>query len=394
MVKKLNLSEAAKEILDANVMSKRSQDTQKGVGNSTLPTGVAYGQKDAGKIGDSPEKEDDSLPDYTKGTPTATPPGATPPVGSEKDGAGITRPQGQPQETMGRSDLTKPVQYNATDYAAIAARIAGQMPPQTMSANPGATFQQYEGFDLDMTDDVSALLEGESLSEEFKAKATTIFEAAVTSRIAGIAAQIEESFQNQFDEAVEAIKVEITEKVDEYLNYMVEEWMSENEVAIEKGLRAEIVEDFIDKLHDLFTESYIDIPEEKVDVVEELAARIDELEESFNTQVEKNIELVKEINEHKKISAIHAVCEGLTQTQVEKMKTLAESVDFTTEGEFEDKLATLKESYFPTNVKAPSNFLQEEVDSGNAGDDSAKTAKSADPEMEIYAKTISKTLSK
>ena len=143
---------------------------------------------------------------------------------------------------------------------------------------------------------------------------------------------------------------------------MVEEWVKDNEIAIEKGLRAEIVEDFISGLKDLFEDHYIDIPEEKVDVVEELTAKVEELEEAYNEQIKSAVELKKELNEHKKFEAIYAACEGLTQTQVEKMKSLAESIEFTTEDEFTEKMETLKESYFKNPVvSADSSALDDEV---------------------------------
>ena len=168
---KLNLTEAAKDILNANIASKRGGQ-EHGVGDSKLNTSVAYGEKEAGLVGKSPEKKDDDLPDYLKGTPTATPPGATPPVGKQSDGVGASKPAGQPQETQGRSDLTSVSQSDATDYASIRDRIAGKLAPQQFKANPGATFQSY-GEDMDV------MFSGEELSEDFKQKAATIFEAAV-----------------------------------------------------------------------------------------------------------------------------------------------------------------------------------------------------------------------
>ncbi len=386
---RFNLAEAAADILNANVAAKRAADHDKGVGNSTLNPSVGYGMKNAGVIGKSPEKKDDALPDYTKGTPTATPPGATPPVGSEKDGVGITKPQGQPQETMGRADLANTDQEDADDFQSYTDRKPSKLAPQTMKANPGATFQQYES--VDMSEAVSALLEGESLSEEFKQKATTIFEAAVNSKVSEIAEQMESQLAEEFESAVEEIKEEISGKVDEYLSYMVNEWVSENEVAIEKGLRSEIVEEFIDGLRNLFVESYIDIPEDKVDVVEELATRVEELEDALNEEIERNVAASQEINEHKKISAIHAACEGLTQTQVEKLKSLAEGVEFTTDSEFEEKLETIKESYFPTQIKQGSSLdLNEDVNFDNKPTESTNV----DPSVAAIAKTLSKTLKK
>jgi hypothetical protein len=407
MVKKFKLSEAAQAILNegsqetfaSNVASKRGgqDNTQK------LPTSVVAGQKDVGEIGQSPEEQDDDLPDYTKGTPSATPPGATPPVGSEPGGK-----LSGPAETMGRSDLVKPTQVSATDYAAIRDRIAGKMPPQTMMKNPGATFQSYgEETEVDaeyeeeddslydevqaqVKEDINALLAGENLSEEFVAKATTIFEAAVLTRVLNIKEQLEESLVLEYENAVEELKEDFATKIDDYLSYVIEQWMAKNELAIESGLRAEIVEDFISGLKDLFTENYIDIPEEKVDVVEEMATQVEELELKLNEQIERNIEFKKELNEHKKIEAIHTVCEGLTQTQVEKIKALAENVEYTTEEEFAEKLVTIKESYFPsTIVPASKSALEEGVEI-----EDEKARKIADPLMEQYAKAISKTIIK
>jgi hypothetical protein len=396
---KYNLSEAAssilegsKETFDANIAAKRGQrgnegtQGQKGmVGQDRVSSKTAYGTNDAGEIGQSPERAlTDELPNYTKGTPSATPPGATPPVGAQGDGVGASKPQGQPQETMGRSDIATPAKADATSYEEIRDRIMGKLAPQMMQANPGAHFQSY-------AEDINAMLSGENLSEEFVSKATTIFEAAVVARATEVVEIMEQELTEQFEVAVEQVKEDLASKVDDYLNYMVEEWMKENEIAIEKGLRAEIVEDFITGLRDLFVEHYIDIPEEKVDIVTELAAKVEELEESLNAEINRSVELTKDLNEQKKIEAIYTACEGLTQTQVEKMKSLAEGMEFTTEEEFADKISMLKESYFKSDVKVASNLaLDEEV----IIEEEKKTTKFADPSMEIYAKTISQTLIK
>lgn len=381
------LSEAAQDILNNIVASKRADRTD---GPKKLDTSVAYGMKDAGKINDTLDKTgDDDLPDGTKGIAKATPPGATPPVGAQPDGVGATKPENQPQQTMGRTDLAKPpVQGDANNYDQIRDRIMGKAPTQTFSKNPGAHFDSYHE-EIDVTEDVNALLEGESLSDEFKTKATTIFEAAVSSRVQIYAEQVEARLVEEFEAAIETVKEDLADKVDGYLNYMVEEWMKENEVAIEKGLRNEIVEDFITKLRDLFIESYIDIPEEKVDVVEELASKVDDLETALNEEIKKNIAFAKEINEHKKMEAMHEACVGLTQTQVEKVKTLAESIDFTTDDEFNAKIETIKESYFPSQViSAEGTSLNEEI----IIEDEKK--KSSDPMMNIYADAITKTVQK
>ena len=172
---------------------------------------------------------------------------------------------------------------------------------------------------------------------------------------------------------------------------MSEEWMKENELAIESGLRAELAESFISSLRDVFVEHYIDVPEDKVDIVEELSAKLEEAESALNEEINRGIELQKELNEQKKIEAIYTACEGLTQTQVEKMKSLAEGVDFTTEEEFVEKLDILKESYFKTDiVVADNSALDDEV----LMEEEKRVVKSSDSEIELYAKTISQTLVK
>ena len=401
--KKFKLSEAATAILEgsketfaANVSGKqgmRGLGGNKGgvVGDNSPAPSVAYGSKSAGVIGDQPKKKDDELPDYLSHTPKATPPGATPPVGSEKDGVGYEQPSNQPQQTMGRKDLLSPKQDTSTQYQDVRDRIMGKQPTQTFSKNPGATFANY-GEGVDMSDDVAALLEGEGLSEEFKTKSTTIFEAAVVSRIEAIAEQVEQELVEQFDQAVEQIKEDLASKVDDYLNYMAEEWVKENQLAIETGLRSEVVEEFIGGLRNLFIEHYIDIPEDKVNVVEEMASKVAELEDALSEEINRGIALSKALNEQKKIEAIYTACEGLSQAQVEKLKSLAESVEFTTEDEFAGKLSTLVESYFNVDIKVANHqYLDEEV----VIEEEAKVKPaSTDDTMNYYANVISKNIKK
>jgi len=379
------LGEDSKSMFDTNIRAKAAQrelTNPAKVGSSKLPTSTVAGQQDVGMIGQSPERAlVDELPDYLKGVPTATPPGATPPQGSEKDGVGITKSHG-PQDTEGRKDIMNPAKSDATDYESIRDRKPGKLAPQMMQANPGAHFQSY-------AEDVEAMLQGEDLSEEFKSKAATIFEAAVVSRAEAVIAEAEEQLIEEFESAVDQIKEELSAKVDDYLNYIVEEWVNENEIAIQSGLKAEIVEDFIKGLKGLFEEHYIDIPDEQVDVVEELTAKVEELEESLNEQINTAVSMKRELNEHKKFEAIYTACEGLTQTQVEKMKSLAEGVDFTTEDEFVSKLEIIKESYFKNSVKtADSSALDDEV---QIEEETKKSIHSQDALIEQVARTISQT---
>ena len=215
-----------------------------------------------------------------------------------------------------------------------------------------------------MKEDVASLFADDSnISEDFKARAATIFEARVFDRVAQIQEQLEAEYAGQLEEAVNAIRDELTEKVDDYLNYVVEQWMDENEIAIESGLRSEITEDFIAGLRNLFAENYINVPEDKVELVDELASKVEELEVKLNEEIEANIQYKKQLTEAIKVQLVNEVCEGLTATQVEKIKSLAESVEFSTEEEFVEKLETIRENYFPSGVKkADAAQLHEEVE--------------------------------
>jgi hypothetical protein len=212
-------------------------------------------------------------------------------------------------------------------------------------------------------EDVNALFADDStISEEFKSKVSTIFEARVNDRISQIAEETEARYADMLEEAVEAVKVDLTEKVNDYLSYVVEQWIADNEIAIETGLRSELTEDFISGLRNLFAEHYIDVPAEKVDLVEELATKVEELESQLNEEIERGIETKKSLVESRKQEITREVSEGLTATQVEKIKSLAESVEFSTEEEYKSKLETIRENYFPSGVKkADAEQLHEEV---------------------------------
>jgi hypothetical protein len=203
-----------------------------------------------------------------------------------------------------------------------------------------------------MKEDVDALFADDStISEEFKSKVSTIFEARVEDRVSQIEEEIETRYAGMLEEAVESVKADLTEKVDDYLSYVVEQWMEENEIAIESGLRAELTEDFIGGLRNLFAEHYIDVPAEKVDLVDELAGKVEELESKLNEQIERGVSYAKALIESRKNEIAREVTEGLTATQAEKIKSLAESVEFSTEDEYKSKLDTIRENYFPSGAK-------------------------------------------
>ena len=201
--------------------------------------------------------------------------------------------------------------------------------------------------DINVKEDVSALISGEDLSEEFKIKAATIFEAAVKSKIRSEVERMEESYAVQLEEATEVVKEELSEKVDGYLSYVVEEWMRENEIAVERGLKGEIAEDFISGLKQLFEDHYIDVPDEKYDILEAQSEKISELEEKLNTSIEENVERRKVVESLTRDAVMYEMSEELTVTEMEKFKSLTEELEFVSEESFRQKLDTLKEGYFP-----------------------------------------------
>ena len=230
----------------------------------------------------------------------------------------------------------------------------------------GSYGEKKEALDIesiDVTDDVNALVEGEDLSEEFTSKAKTVFEAAVKSKLRSEIERIEMEKTQDFAEETENFKSELTEKVDSYLDYVVKEWMQENELAIDRGLKGEIAEDFITGLKALFEEHYIDVPDEKYDILEGQAQKIDELEEKLNETIEKMTAMNKEKSTLVREQVIAKVSTDLAETEKEKFEGLVEDVEFTDEETFTEKLNTLKESYFPKTVSTQT--IEEEVDTEN-----------------------------
>jgi len=436
---KLNLSEAAAEILQGSAKNA----PKAALGDGYKPN-VKAPQQGEVEIGTAGHKTTDDSYEATKGVPTATAPGAKPPVGSEP----MKKLSGQPAQS---GTANQPEGSEDSDESKRDRKASAKL-KQTMSANKGAVtcaegedeedfdyeeeeleeatveevmkdiksmkdsdFEEKYGMDkksaskqissededededegkdsstesmkAKMKEDVDAMLSGENLSEEFKQKASMIFEAAVEARVEEIAEELEEKYTREFEETLEVVKEDFAEKLDSYLDYVVENWMADNQLAVEKGLRSEIVEDFIGALKNVFVEHYIDIPEEKVDIVEQLVDKVDELEEEINEQILKNIDLKKSISEHQKVEVIHAVCEGLSLSQVEKIKSLAKNVEFVSEEDFAEKLEAIKESYFPSGVvSASSDSLNDTVEI-----DEDYTTKVVDPLIESYVSKISK----
>ena len=213
---------------------------------------------------------------------------------------------------------------------------------------------------LDVSDDVNALVDGEELSEEFKTKAATIFESAVKSKVRTELERIQEENDKVIEEMAEQTMTDLVEKVDDYMNYVVEQWMEDNQLAIERGLKGEIAEDFISGLKNLFEDHYIDVPDEKYDILEANLTKIEELEEKLNKQIEENIQLKKAKGELVKESMIADIADGMTDTETEKFQSLVEDVEFSDEDSYKEKLQTIKESYFGTEKEVKTEVLTEE----------------------------------
>lgn len=245
-----------------------------------------------------------------------------------------------------------------------------------------------EDYEVDMSEHVEALLAGEELSEEFQEKAKTIFEAAVKQKVAEEIAVLEEAFAATLEEEVSRINEELSSNVDDYLNYVVEQWTAENEVAIEASLRSELTEEFISGLRNLFAEHYIDIPEDKVNVIEEMGNKVAELEEKLNEEIERNVTLSKMLNESYSNEILLNACDGLTDTQAEKLKSLAEGIEYSDVNEYAQKISVLKENYFSTSVKTDNVLDSVEVSS----DGKSMISEELNGPMAAYVRTLGKTL--
>jgi len=239
--------------------------------------------------------------------------------------------------------------------------------------------------EYDMEEDVNALLGGEELSEEFKAKAKTIFEAAINAKVAAVREEIQTEFDAKLAEEVETAKASLAERVDSYLEYVADEWFAENQLAVEAGLKTEMTESFLEGMKSLFEEHYVSIPEEKYDVLHSMVEKLDDMETKLNEQIEKNIGLNKRLGESVADGILADVSEGLAETQKEKLASLAEGVEFESDEEYREKLETLKESYFPAKgapTTTKTETLSEGVDNSGAG--------SVSSSMAAYLNTLSR----
>lgn len=395
---KKNLAEAAAAILSGNMASLKPMS--KG--------GEAFGQAGATPAVATPGQEgspqtiqpaiasadEAGVSKAAAAAPTATPPGAKP--------APAEPMQKAPPQVNEEDEDEKSEKEDSDDMKKETYHMKNEEKDEEEESEKDEDEKEEDDEDdkKAMKEDLDALFHGENLSEDFMNKAATIFEAAVTARVNAIEEKIQEQYAEILEQVTEELKEELTTKVDDYLNYVVEEWVKENELAVESGLRSELTEDFIAGLRNLFVEHYIDIPEEKVDVVEEMTSKVVELEGKLNEQISSAVEMRKLIIEYAKREAFHDICEGLTSTQVEKMKSLSEGVEFSTVEDYTQSLLTLRENYFPTKSPAKSNNerLDEVTDvveeTQRTSLEEAKANKIADPVMEAYVKSISRTVVK
>jgi hypothetical protein len=244
---------------------------------------------------------------------------------------------------------------------------------------------------IDIEADVQALLEGEELSEDFQNKARTIFEGAIRSKVATIKEELQEAYAEALVEELDSIKAGLTERVDAYLEYVADEWMQENALQVEAGLKTEMTESFLEGMKSLFEEHYVTIPEDKYDVLNSMVDKLDEMESKLNEQIDRNVALNRRLAESNADGVFASVAEGLADTQKEKLATLAENVEFESETDYREKLVTLKESYFPSKTSAPkstSENLSEEVSTEEV------ISEDVTPRMQAYLDILSRAAKK
>ena len=243
---------------------------------------------------------------------------------------------------------------------------------------------------IDVEEDLTALLEGEELSEEFQNKARTIFEAAIKTKISEVKSELQEQYEKTIVEEVASVKAELAERVDAYLEYVSDEWMSENKLAVEAGLKTEMTDSFLTGMKSLFEDHYVTIPEDKYDVLNSMVEKLDEMEGKLNEQINKNVALNKRLAESTSDVILADVSEGLAVTQKDKLATLAESVEFDGEDNYREKLVTLRNSYFPANPGAP----KQQTENLSEGTETGHHQPAVTGSMESYLKAISRSVKK
>jgi len=330
-------------------------------------------KNDAQDLGPAVVKPTDSNPDASKSTKPVSGDAAQKSAGSAD---AMSKLKGESKETEKTPD-------DKEDKSEMADMDAEKKKKDEMMK---ASYKK-EDSELDIKADVDALIGDADLSEEFKEKAATIFETAIKAKVKEESQRLQGEYETKLKEDTEAHKADVVEKVDSYLNYVVEEWMQENKIAIERGIKGEIAEDFIGGLKKLFEDHYIDVPDEKYNVLEDQASKIEDLEKKLNEEIEKNVNQNKTIGELKREDIAKAVSEDLTDVEKEKFNKLAEEVEYSNEEDFTTKVKTIKESYFGKKDEAKSN----DIDDVAVSDGSTVEPADLTNSMAAYSAAISKT---
>ena len=346
---------------------------------------------EAEDLGPAVVKSTDSNPDATKKVSKVSDE-----ISATADKGGSPDTAGKPDTDAGVTKISHPGQsakVEETENSEDEVVNEGEMPDglkKYLDKKADKKDDKEEGYkskkeEIDVTEHVDALVAGEAdLSEEFKQKAATVFEAAIKSKVTEIAEEMEVDYQTKFEEETSKQKAELVEKVDSYLNYVVEEWMKDNEVALERGIKGEIAEDFISGLKKLFEDHYIDVPDEKYDVLEDQASKIENLEKKLNEEVEKNVQLTTENSKHVKMQIVAEAAYDLADTAKEKFFKLTEEIEYSSAEDFKQKVETVKESYF--GKKSEVNESLEDVAAGTSTDNVDLSNA-----MAAYTAAISKT---
>ena len=363
MKTKIGLTEAAKEIFAKNVAEKRAN----GEKMQSYPE-----MNKIVNIGNAPTELNDDNIDPTKGVPSATPPGKQPDE-STKDKSGVGADKPSEEKTTADTDIAQVPEQSIED-------IVNKEPvkiKQTFETNPNA--ETYDG-----KEDLEALLKGESLSPEFKEKCATIFEAATNAKAEEIAKGIALEYQENYEKSIETIHQNLKEQIDEYLVAFVNEWADENSVAIKHNIKTKLSEEFLYKLKDLFDECYIDIPDDKIDVVTELSDEVKSLTNELNEVTDQNIKLQNLIVKHCKNELIQKYSENLSLSQKEKFLSLSENVTTNDLDEFESKIKIIRETYFDNVVKRDETIIAEQ----NNVDEKTTITENSDAYVSAIAKSL------
>ena len=372
--------EAVKEVSEANAANPQA-DAPKKNAVAAEPSKLSNEAED---LGPAVVKPTDSNPDATKKTKQVS---GDPQQKSQ--GSADAMPKLKEEEEADKADEKKSeVKEGEMPKAALDALKKSQDKKEMSHEDEKKKDMKEESEEdlIDVSADVEALTKDEDLSEDFKSKAATIFEAAVKSKVNDAKKKMHASYEEKLKEEVETAKSELVEKVDSYLNYVVEEWMQDNKLAIERGIKGEIAEDFISGLKKLFEDHYIDVPDEKYDVLEDQASKIEDLEKKLNEQIEKNVEQNKAIGQLKRQDIIDEASKDLADTAKEKFNKLAEEVEFSNEEDFKTKVSTIKESYFGAKKESST-----EIDDVAVGNESQVDPADLSNSMAAYTAAISKT---